>query len=98
MPPDAPTPELKILRPKDEAIDDENDWPQLLLNNTEVRAKNGRLISLLYANQGSPVTVTGELVLRSKAKDDVNHVKHAQAARTFFYHLYCNGVPRADNV
>lgn len=58
-----PIPESKILRSRDPADNDENNWATFDLRNVEVVNKKGKLVNLLHADAAHPVTVTGTLQL-----------------------------------
>ncbi|KAI9667536.1 MAG: hypothetical protein M1821_000352 [Bathelium mastoideum] len=54
--------ESDILRPKDPILIDDNEWPEFLLTNAEVYdARTEELVSLLHADEYSPVNVRGKL-------------------------------------
>ena len=55
-----PVPEENLLRSKDPAIQDSDDWPLYTLRKAKVRSKHtGELVSLLAAHDDHPVTVLG---------------------------------------
>ena len=57
-----PVPEENLLRSKDPAIQDSDDWPLYTLRKAKVRSKHtGELVSLLAAHDDHPVTVLGTL-------------------------------------
>lgn len=61
------TPESAILKPKDPSLEDNNDWPAFNLTDVDViDPQTGSLSSLLTANEGSPVIVTGKLAKRKE--------------------------------
>lgn len=67
MPSDTHVPELKVLRRKDSAAnDDENAWPQFDVRDVEVRDASGALTSLFATTPDHPVTLTGVLVTKSE--------------------------------
>jgi hypothetical protein len=62
-------PESKILKPRDPAITDENEWPIFNLKNVRVTDKAGRLVNLLDADASKKLTVVGNIdALQSTAK------------------------------
>lgn len=56
-----PIPESKILKSRDLADNDENNWAIFDLRSVEVVNKKGKLVNMLHANENNPVTVTGTL-------------------------------------
>jgi hypothetical protein len=66
MPSETRLPELKVLRSKDAALEDENDWPQFDVRDVEVRDAKGELTSLFDAAPDHPVTLSGTLVTKSE--------------------------------
>ncbi|KAK8248959.1 hypothetical protein IWZ00DRAFT_312089 [Phyllosticta capitalensis] len=57
-----PVHESEVLKPHDPAITDDNEWPEFVLSNAEVRDVETNAIStLLHADTLTPVNVTGRL-------------------------------------
>ena len=57
------TPELDVLRERDPAVEDTNDWDEFVLTKAFVHEPGNEreLVSLLVAEAGNPVTVVGTL-------------------------------------
>ncbi|RDI88248.1 hypothetical protein Vi05172_g2076 [Venturia inaequalis] len=94
-----PIPESKILRSRDPADNDENNWATFDLRNVEVVNKKGKLVNLLHADAAHPVTVTGTLQLNkgnaglllptaTKSKNAIIQIKNVTH---FAYGAYANG-------
>lgn len=74
------TAETEVLKPRDPSLlRSEDDWPQILLTNVEIRdSKNGEIANLLEADTKTPMRVIGRL---SNARKDQAHLCKSE---TFF--------------
>jgi len=53
--------ECDIFKPRDPAIQDENEWQEFSLVNVDVCNADGAATSLLEADESSPLTLTGRI-------------------------------------
>ncbi|TLD29461.1 hypothetical protein E2P81_ATG05755 [Venturia nashicola] len=95
----APISENQILRLRDPAENDENNWATFDLRSVEVVDKKGKLVNLLHADANHPVTVTGTLqvskgnagLLLPTATRLKNAIVQVKNVTHFAYGAYANG-------
>lgn len=74
----ASTPENAILKAKDPSIEDNNDWPDFQLTDVDItNSRTGELSSLLVANEGNALVVTGKL---AKSKPRINYCEYCMCS------------------